>query len=104
MVDDFLRWPLPDSVCADSCTTKQGLGRVGTNLLTAVEAKAMFEAIVLPKLAELEAANARQAAALATLPVDKITRAALEAIRDDAPSAPSVQTLFGRNLAKALTT
>ncbi len=50
MVDDFLRWPLPDSVCADGCATKQGPGRVGTNLLTAVEAKQMFEAVVLPKV------------------------------------------------------
>jgi hypothetical protein len=50
MVDDFLRWPLPDSVCADGCATKQGPGRVGTNLLTAIEAKQMFEAVVLPKL------------------------------------------------------
>lgn len=50
MVDDFLRWPLPDSVCADGCATRQGPGRVGTNLLSAVEAKAMLEAVVMPKL------------------------------------------------------
>jgi hypothetical protein len=50
MVDDFLRWPLPDSVCADGCATKQGPGRIGTNLLTAIEAKEMFRAVVLPKI------------------------------------------------------
>ncbi len=50
MVDDFLRWPLPDSVCTDGCATRQGPGRVGTNLLTAIEAKQMFETVVLPKL------------------------------------------------------
>lgn len=54
MVDDFLRWPLPNSVCADLCATKQQLGRVGTNLLTAVEAKQMFEAVVLPKIATVK--------------------------------------------------
>ncbi len=53
MVDDFLKWPLPDSVCADGCATKQGPGRIGTNLLTAVEAKAMFESVVQPKIAKL---------------------------------------------------
>lgn len=52
MVDDFLRWPLPDSVCADGCATKQGPGRVGTNLLTAVETKTMLEEVVMPKIAE----------------------------------------------------
>jgi len=41
--------------------------------------------------------------ALAKLPVDAVTRAALEAIRDDGPHTPTVQTLFGRYLAKALT-
>lgn len=62
LVDDFLRWPLPDSVCADGCATKQGPGRVGTNLLSAVEAKEMFEAVVLPKLATT--ASTAQAAPL----------------------------------------
>lgn len=37
------------------------------------------------------------------LPIDAITRAALEAIRDDGPSSGSVKTMFGQNLAKALT-
>jgi hypothetical protein len=50
MVDDFLRWPLPDSVCADGCATKQGPNRVGTNLLSAIEAKEMFRAVVLPRI------------------------------------------------------
>lgn len=53
MVDDFLKWPLPDGVCADLCATKQGPGRVGTNLLTAIEAKQMFEAVVAPKIEKL---------------------------------------------------
>lgn len=60
MVDDFLRWPLPDSVCADGCATKQGPGRVGTNLLSAVEAKAMFEAIVQPKIDAMEDSTIHQ--------------------------------------------
>lgn len=58
MVDDFLRWPLPDSVCADGCATKQGPGRVGTNLLSAVEAKQMFTDVVAPKVAKLTTEHA----------------------------------------------
>lgn len=46
LAEDFLRWPLPESVCADPCATKQGLGRVGTNLLSYTEAKQMFEHIL----------------------------------------------------------
>lgn len=45
----FLTWPLPDSVCADPCAARQGPGRTGTNLLTAIEAKAMLEHILPPK-------------------------------------------------------
>lgn len=47
LVNEFLRWPLPDSVCADGCATKQGPGRVGTNLLTAVEAEAFVRGVAL---------------------------------------------------------
>lgn len=44
MVDLFLRWPLPSSVCCDDCATQQGYpNRIGTNLLTAVEARNMLE-------------------------------------------------------------
>lgn len=46
LAEAFLRWPLPDSVCADPCATKQGPGRVGTNLLSYVEAKQMFEHVL----------------------------------------------------------
>lgn len=46
LAEAFLRWPLPDSVCADLCATKQGPGRVGTNLLSYVEAKQMFEQLL----------------------------------------------------------
>jgi hypothetical protein len=42
LADAFCRWPLPDSVCADRCATTQGPGRTGTNLLSVVEARAMF--------------------------------------------------------------
>ena len=50
MTNEFLRWPLPESVCADPCATKQQAGRIGTNLLSYTEALAMFRAIVLPHL------------------------------------------------------
>ncbi len=48
MVDAFLRWPLPDSVCADLCATERGYkhGRTGTSLLTHPEAKAMLLAVM----------------------------------------------------------
>ena len=50
LVDRFLQWPLPNSVCADLCATKQGPGRIGTNLLTATEAKQMLEFVIGPPL------------------------------------------------------
>jgi hypothetical protein len=63
LVDDlasaFLRWPLPDSVAADLCTMKPQPGRIGTNLLSYVEAREMFRALVLPAL-KAERANAAQ--------------------------------------------
>ena len=46
LAEAFLRWPLPESVCADLCATKQGPGRVGTNLLSYGEAKQMFEQLL----------------------------------------------------------
>ncbi len=50
LANEFLRWPLPESVCADLCATKQGPGRVGTNLLSFVEAQQMFNDLVMGKL------------------------------------------------------
>lgn len=44
MVDRFLSWPLPKSVCADLVATMGGTaGRSGTSLLTADEARQMLE-------------------------------------------------------------
>ena len=49
LVNRFLSWPLPDSVCSDLCVTdiewskKYSYPRSGTNLLTAAEARQMFE-------------------------------------------------------------
>lgn len=51
----------------------------------------------------MRAENAKLREALTKLPIDAITRAALEAIRDDGPGSPCAKTLFGRNLARALT-
>lgn len=43
LVDEFLRWPLPESVSVDPCAMTLGQsGRVGTNLLSAEEARQMF--------------------------------------------------------------
>jgi hypothetical protein len=47
MVNRFLAWPLPADVCADPCATMPCLpNRYGTNLLTASQAKAMFEYVL----------------------------------------------------------
>ena len=47
LVDRFLAWPLPASVCSDLCATKQGYPhRSGTNLLSAAEARAMLEYVL----------------------------------------------------------
>jgi hypothetical protein len=42
MVQRFLGWPVPFSVCADLCATRQEKGRSGTNLLSAIEAREML--------------------------------------------------------------
>lgn len=47
LVNRFLAWKLPASVCADTIATEAGhKDRSGTNLLTAEEAKAMFEHVL----------------------------------------------------------
>jgi hypothetical protein len=49
MVERFLNWPLPGSVCSDQCATKQDYpNRIGTNLLTADEARQMLEYVLAP--------------------------------------------------------
>lgn len=43
LVDRFLSWPLPESVCADLVATMPGRRyRTGTNLLSAIEARQML--------------------------------------------------------------
>ena len=52
MVNRFLRWPLPMSVCSDLCVTKREMEssyppkRTGTSLLTADEARQMLEFVL----------------------------------------------------------
>jgi hypothetical protein len=47
LVDKFLSWPLPESVCSDLCVTEYDTkGRIGTNLLTADEARQMLEHVL----------------------------------------------------------
>lgn len=57
MAEAFLRWPMPESVCADLCSTKQQPGRVGTNLLSYVEALQMMTDVVRPHLYEIAKAK-----------------------------------------------
>lgn len=47
LVDAFLAWPLPESVCCDRCVIERGYPhRSGTNLLAATEARQMFEYVL----------------------------------------------------------
>jgi hypothetical protein len=48
MVDRFLSWPLPKSVCSDTCCSdsKYQFPRFGTSLLAADEARAMLEHVL----------------------------------------------------------
>lgn len=47
LVNRFLAWPLPESVCSDPCATERGYPhRSGTTLLTADEARQMLEHIL----------------------------------------------------------
>lgn len=48
MVNRFLSWPLPKSVAADRCATKENYPypRSGTSLLTATEARKMLEHVL----------------------------------------------------------
>jgi hypothetical protein len=45
LVERFLAWPLPQSVCSDACVTDHNYRhlRTGTNIMTAVEARQMIE-------------------------------------------------------------
>ena len=44
LVGRFLAWELPKTVCSDTCVSDPNYNpRYGTNLLTADEAKQMFE-------------------------------------------------------------
>ncbi len=51
MVDRFLGWPLPASVCSDMCATVRNYeySRSGTNLMNFHEAKAMLEYVLAPE-------------------------------------------------------
>lgn len=57
MVDRFLSWPLPASVCSDTCVTNYNYPypRCGTNLLTADEAYQMLQHVAVPALDAMQA-------------------------------------------------
>jgi len=50
LVDRFLAWVLPKSVCSDTCVSDPNYqhSRSGTNLLTADEARQMIEHLLAP--------------------------------------------------------
>lgn len=54
IVNAFLRWPLPESVCSDRCATMSGTKhRSGTNLLTCPETVGMVQEVVRPVVTAL---------------------------------------------------
>ena len=53
MTNAFLCWPLPESVCADGCATRQGKGRSGTNLMSIGETLMMMQEVVRPVVTQL---------------------------------------------------
>ena len=55
LVNKFLSWPLPQSVCSDSCVTNSSYGysRIGTNLLNATEAEIMIRHLFSGHLLEI---------------------------------------------------
>ena len=68
MAEAFLRWPLPDDVCADDIACKAGAPhRTGTNLLTAHQALAMIRFVCRPELTAMHADVERLSAELAAL-------------------------------------
>lgn len=53
LVDKFLSWPLPETVCSDTCACTQGYPhRTGTNLLSATEAEQMIRHLLGPSLSK----------------------------------------------------
>lgn len=72
MAEAFLRWPLPDDVCADDCACKAGApNRTGTNLLTAHQALAMIRFVCRPELTAMYADVERLSAELAALRAER---------------------------------
>lgn len=66
IVNAFLRWPLPQSVCSDRCVTQSDYPhpRSGTNLLTCPETVGMVQEVIRPvidRLLEEETAKLRSA-------------------------------------------
>jgi hypothetical protein len=56
LVDAFLSWELPQSVCSDPCVSMYEYPheRYGTSLLTAGEARQMFEHVLAPHASRKE--------------------------------------------------
>lgn len=68
MAEAFLRWPLPDDVCADAVACQVGApNRTGTNLLTAHQALAMIRFVCRPELTTMYADVKRLSDELAAL-------------------------------------
>ena len=63
MTNAFLRWPLPESVNADGCATRQGKGRSGTNLMSVGETLTMMQEVVRPVVKQLIADSEAKAVA-----------------------------------------
>ena len=95
MVKRFLSWPLPDSVCSDFCVTVRDYkppNRVGTNLLTADEARQMLEHVLKsPAQGATSTAPQEPQSAADSLPVIPAVSAGLPAA-----AVPDVEELVRR--------
>jgi hypothetical protein len=88
ITDAFLRWPLPASVCSDPCASERGCAhRIGTNLLTAVEAEQMVREVVLPFLPPILLKRSTSSGYLSD------ARAVLGALATPAPHAAQAEVL-----------
>jgi hypothetical protein len=96
MVQRFLGWPVPFSVCADLCATRQEQGRSGTNLLSAIEAREMLTYVTDAKVAT----PATPAPAVVSVPRECLTSAYLDLAAicpNPSDDRPDFDTCLGKN-------
>jgi len=97
LVDRFLAWPLPESLCSDPCASIPGYPhRAGTNLMTAEQAEAMIEYVIAaPRQPEGEV-EGLEVVDCKVVPVELLERAAylLELGDMDGPAARELRSIL----------